>query len=135
MNTTTTSTTASNEYSWDVYKRQILGKDYINTSISDLPEPTEFDHTIINNVIRKNNQKCNALLQNAINTNNTSVEYINKIPFTVEDSDGKHHYSHKKFQNYIKYLDIVANLKPAEKNNPNTFKKLITYYVNNVINS
>jgi hypothetical protein len=135
MNTTATQTTANNNFSWDAYKRQILGEDYTNISVSDLPEPTEFDHTVINNVIRKNNQKCNTLLQRAVNTNNVNADLINRIPFTTENSDGEYQYNHKKFQHYIKYLDMVANLKPEEKTNPNTFRKLITYYVNNIISN
>jgi hypothetical protein len=131
--TTNTQTTSASIHNWDAYKRCILGDDYVPLSVSKLPEPTEFEHTVINETIRKYNEKCNTLLFNSLSANSTDVKYINNIPYMSVNADGSYQYNPNKFRQYVRYIDMVANLTPSEKASPNTFKKLISFYVTNVL--
>jgi hypothetical protein len=120
------------EHDWTTYTRSLLGNDYVPINVSTLPEPTEFDHVVINKKIQQHNQNCNTHLFDILSTT-ADIKEINKIPFTKNNTNGDKVYQHHKFKNYIKYIDMVANLSPTDKTNPATFKKIINYYVKHVI--
>jgi hypothetical protein len=123
-----------NTHNWDTYKKEILGEDYTPIALSSLPDPVSFNHLDVKTIIHNNSIKCNTLLHNTLTSSDVDIKQINQIPFTTLSEENTYSYDAEKFRNYIKYIDMVANLTPEDKaNSVVTFKKLINYYAENVI--